>query len=139
MGSNLVTFENNCILTYLTNLLFLNLTYQGDRRHYRRRDITSSHLTGTNAENRLLCVPLLQAERAWAHAMQLRQEANTEPRKKFHLVSRLKKACSHAHMLLQLCEVNFEHGYFFLYSHYTVSRKKQGRQREPSAKTFRSH
>lgn len=77
---------------------------QGDRRHYRRRDITSSHLTGTNAENRLLYVPLLQAERAWAHAMQLRQEANTEPRKKFHLVSRLKKACAHAQMLLQLCE-----------------------------------
>nr|XP_026488420.1 signal recognition particle subunit SRP68 [Vanessa tameamea] len=77
---------------------------QGDRRHYRRRDVTATHLTATNAENRLLCVPLLQAERAWAHAMQLRQEANTEPRKKFHLVSRLKKACAHAHLLLQLCE-----------------------------------
>ncbi|XP_037293613.1 signal recognition particle subunit SRP68 isoform X2 [Manduca sexta] len=77
---------------------------QGDRRHYRRRDVTTTHLTGTNAENRLLYIPLLQAERAWAHAMQLRQEANTEPRKKFHLVSRLKKAYSHAQMLLQLCE-----------------------------------
>lgn len=53
-------------------------------------------------------MPLLLAERAWAHAMQLRQEANTEPRKKFHLISRLKKACSHAHMLLQLCEVGSE-------------------------------
>ncbi|RVE44468.1 hypothetical protein evm_010872 [Chilo suppressalis] len=77
---------------------------QGDRRHYRRRDVTTTHLTVPSAENRLLCVPLLQAERAWAHAMQLRQEANTEPRKKFHLVSRLKKACSHAQTLLQLCE-----------------------------------
>ncbi|KAJ2945925.1 hypothetical protein O0L34_g4840 [Tuta absoluta] len=77
---------------------------QGDRRHYRRRDVTTTHLTGNNAENRLLCVPLLQAERAWAHAMQLRQEANTEPRKKFHLVSRLRKASAHAQTLLQLCE-----------------------------------
>ncbi|XP_038211841.1 signal recognition particle subunit SRP68-like [Zerene cesonia] len=77
---------------------------QGDRRHYRRKDVTTTHLTTSTSENRLLCVPLLQAERAWAHAMQLRQEANTEPRKKFHLVSRLKKACSHAHLLLQLCE-----------------------------------
>ncbi|KAI5651758.1 RNA-binding signal recognition particle 68 domain-containing protein [Phthorimaea operculella] len=77
---------------------------QGDRRHYRRRDVTTTHLTGNNAESRLLCVPLLQAERAWAHAMQLRQEANTEPRKKFHLVSRLKKASAHAQTLLQLCE-----------------------------------
>ncbi|XP_026750266.2 signal recognition particle subunit SRP68 isoform X1 [Galleria mellonella] len=77
---------------------------QGDRRHYRRRDVTTVHLTAANAENRLLGVPLLQAERAWAHAMQLRQEANTEPRKKFHLIARLKKACSHAQTLLQLCE-----------------------------------
>ncbi|XP_041978514.1 signal recognition particle subunit SRP68 [Aricia agestis] len=77
---------------------------QGDRRHYRRRDVTATHLTGSNAENRLLCIPLLQAERAWAHAMQLRQEANTEPRKKFHLTSRLKKACTHANTLLELCE-----------------------------------
>ncbi|CAH2037740.1 unnamed protein product, partial [Iphiclides podalirius] len=77
---------------------------QGDRRHYRRRDVTAAHLTAANAENRLLCVPLLQAERAWAHAMQLRQEANTEPRKKFHLVARLRKAYAHAQTLLQLCE-----------------------------------
>ncbi|KAL4709872.1 hypothetical protein ACJJTC_003835 [Scirpophaga incertulas] len=77
---------------------------QANRRHYRRRDITANHLTAANAENRLLYVPLLQAERAWAHAMQLRQEANTEPRKKFHLISRLKKACSHAQNLLVLCE-----------------------------------
>ncbi|CAG9786272.1 unnamed protein product [Diatraea saccharalis] len=77
---------------------------QGDRRHYRRRDVTTTHLTATSAENRLLCIPLLQAERAWAHAMQLRQEANTEPRKKFHLIARLKKASSHAQTLLQLSE-----------------------------------
>ncbi|XP_049869055.1 signal recognition particle subunit SRP68 [Pectinophora gossypiella] len=77
---------------------------QGDRRHYRRRDVTTVHLTGTTAESRLLCVPLLQAERAWAFAMQLRQEANTEPRKKFHLISRLKKAYAHAQTLLQLAE-----------------------------------
>ncbi|XP_063362163.1 signal recognition particle subunit SRP68 [Cydia amplana] len=77
---------------------------QGDRRHYRRRDVTTVHVSGPKAEPRLLCVPLLQAERAWAHAMQLRQEANTEPRKKFHLVSRLKKAYAHSQSLLELCE-----------------------------------
>lgn len=93
------------------NVNKLSLCSQGDRRHYRRRDVTTTHLTANNAENRLLCIPLLQAERAWAHAMQLRQEANTEPRKKFHLVSRLKKAFSHAQMLLQLCEVTY---YFLL-------------------------
>lgn len=45
------------------------------------------------------------AERAWSYAMQLRVEANTEPRKKFHLVSRLRKAASYAIQLQKLCEV----------------------------------
>lgn len=45
------------------------------------------------------------AERAWSYAMQLRVEANTEPRKKFHLVSRLRKAASYALQLQKLCEV----------------------------------
>jgi signal recognition particle subunit SRP68 len=37
--------------------------------------------------------------------MQLRQEANTEPRKKFHLISRLRKASTYALQLQTLCEV----------------------------------
>lgn len=51
------------------------------------------------------------AERAWSYAMQLRQEANTEPRKKFHLISRLRKATVNALQLQTLCEVTF----MFLY------------------------
>lgn len=47
----------------------------------------------------------MQAERAWGHAMQLRQEANTEPRKRFHLVQRLRKATVYALQLQKLCEV----------------------------------
>jgi signal recognition particle subunit SRP68 len=49
----------------------------------------------------------MMAERAWSYAMQLRQEANTEPRKKFHLISRLQKATTHALQLQTLCEVTF--------------------------------
>jgi len=48
----------------------------------------------------------MMAERAWSYAMQLRQESNTEPRKKFHLVSRLRKATSYALHLQTLCEVS---------------------------------
>lgn len=44
------------------------------------------------------------AERAWGYAMQLRQESNTEPRKRFHLVSRLRKATSFALHLQHLCD-----------------------------------
>ncbi|GLG95273.1 Signal recognition particle subunit SRP68 [Gryllus bimaculatus] len=46
----------------------------------------------------------MMAERAWGYAMQLRQESNTEPRKKFHLVSRLRKAASYSLQLQKLCE-----------------------------------
>lgn len=41
------------------------------------------------------------AERAWAFAMQLKQEANSEPRKRFHLIERLRKAVKHAGELAQ--------------------------------------
>jgi len=54
---------------------------------------------------RAVYIPLMLAERAWSYAMQLRVEANTEPRKKFHLVSRLRKASSYALQLQKLCEV----------------------------------
>nr|CAD7264171.1 unnamed protein product [Timema shepardi] len=53
---------------------------------------------------RYLYIPLMMSERAWSYAMQLRQEANTEPRKKFHLVSRLRKATTYALQLQSLCE-----------------------------------
>lgn len=52
---------------------------------------------------RSLLIPLMMAERAWGYAMQLRQEANTEPRKKFHLVSRMRKAATHALALEEIC------------------------------------
>lgn len=38
--------------------------------------------------------------------MQLKQEANTEPRKRFHLLARLRKAVKHAEELERLCESN---------------------------------
>lgn len=55
---------------------------------------------------RFLYIPLVMAERAWSYAMQLKQEANTEPRKKFHLMSRLKKAARVAVELERLCEID---------------------------------
>jgi len=48
-------------------------------------------------------LPLIDAERAWAYAMQLKSEANTEPRKRFHMISRLRKAVQHANTLDRLC------------------------------------
>ena len=53
--------------------------------------------------DRFLLLPLIDAERAWAYAMQLKSEANTEPRKRFHMISRLRKAVQHADALDRLC------------------------------------
>ena len=55
-------------------------------------------------DRRFLLLELVNAERAWSYAMQLKQEANTEPRKRFHLTSRLRKAVKHALQLERLCE-----------------------------------
>ncbi|KAL7288721.1 hypothetical protein TKK_0017446 [Trichogramma kaykai] len=73
---------------------------QGDRRHFKRRDVLPAMVT----DDKFLQIPLTLSERAWAYAMQLRQESNTEPRKRFHLVSRLRKAGSYANELHQLIE-----------------------------------
>ena len=45
----------------------------------------------------------MDAERAWAQAMQLKSEANTEHRKRFHMISRMRKAVQHADHLAILC------------------------------------
>ena len=37
-------------------------------------------------------------------SMELKQAANTEPRKRFHLLRRLKRAFKHASELSKLCE-----------------------------------
>ncbi|XP_974448.1 signal recognition particle subunit SRP68 [Tribolium castaneum] len=77
---------------------------QGDRRHFKKRDVTDSHITDKKADERYLEIPLMLSERCWAYAMQLRQEANTEPRKKFHLIQKLRKACVYALQLEELCQ-----------------------------------
>lgn len=74
---------------------------QGDRRHFKRRDVIAAMVE----DDKFLQVPLTMAERAWSYAMQLRTEYNTEPRKKFHLISRLRKAAAYSLQLEELIEV----------------------------------
>lgn len=52
---------------------------------------------------RLLYIPLMGAERCWAYAMQLKQESSTEPRKKFHMARKFRKAVFWAVKLRDLC------------------------------------
>ncbi|XP_041364643.1 signal recognition particle subunit SRP68-like [Gigantopelta aegis] len=53
---------------------------------------------------RYLHLPLFCAERTWAYAMELKSEANTELRKKYHMLSRMKKAVEYSEELAVLCE-----------------------------------
>ncbi|CAD7006680.1 signal recognition particle subunit SRP68 [Ceratitis capitata] len=76
---------------------------QGDKRHFKRRDVTLVQLTGKRADERFIHIPLISAERAWSYAMQLKQEANTEPRKRFHMINKLRRACFYALQLQELC------------------------------------
>uniref|UniRef100_A0A8D2LLR8 Signal recognition particle subunit SRP68 n=2 Tax=Varanus komodoensis TaxID=61221 RepID=A0A8D2LLR8_VARKO len=74
----------------------------GNRHKFTGKKVTEELLS----DNRYLLLLLMDAERAWSYAMQLKQEANTEPRKRFHLLSRLRKAVKHAEELERLCESN---------------------------------
>ncbi|KAG7486571.1 signal recognition particle subunit SRP68 [Solea senegalensis] len=72
----------------------------GNRHKFVGKKITVEMLS----DSRYLLLVLMEAERAWSYAMQLKQEANTEPRKRFHLMSRLRKAAKHSEKLEKLCE-----------------------------------
>ena len=50
-----------------------------------------------------LYIPLICAERSWAYAMQCKQEASTETRRKFHMIRRLRKAVYWSTKLRDLC------------------------------------
>ncbi|XP_020309701.1 signal recognition particle subunit SRP68 isoform X1 [Oncorhynchus kisutch] len=77
----------------------------GNRHKFTGKKVTVEMLSDNRyADNRYLLLVLMEAERAWSYAMQLKQEANTEPRKRFHLLSRLRKAAKHGERLEKLCE-----------------------------------
>ncbi|KAK1162373.1 signal recognition particle subunit SRP68 [Acipenser oxyrinchus oxyrinchus] len=74
----------------------------GNRHKFTGKKVTPEMLS----DSRYLLLVLMGAERAWSYSMQLKQEANTEPRKRFHLLSRLRKAAKHGEELERLCESN---------------------------------
>ncbi|XP_013986884.1 signal recognition particle subunit SRP68 isoform X2 [Salmo salar] len=77
----------------------------GNRHKFTGKKMTVDMLSDNRySDNRYLLLVLMEAERAWSYAMQLKQEANTEPRKRFHLLSRLRKAAKHGERLEKLCE-----------------------------------
>ena len=73
---------------------------QGKGNRVTPKKITKAVLT----DERFILMKLFESERAWAHAMQLKSESNTEPRKVYHMRSRLKKAVDRANELWELCK-----------------------------------
>jgi len=72
---------------------------QGEKKKFNKKDVTESILK----DEKHLHIPLITAERAWAYYMQLKFESNAEPRKKFHMVNRLRKAKKYADQLDAIC------------------------------------
>ena len=72
---------------------------QGEKRKFNKKDVTETLLK----DEKHLHIPLITSERAWAYYMQLKFEANAEPRKKFHMINRLRKAKKYADQLDALC------------------------------------
>lgn len=74
----------------------------GNTRRFQKKEVTVDDLN----DAKFLLIPLFQAERAWAYSMQLKQEANTDPRKRFHLLNRLRKAVKYSNELELLSQSN---------------------------------
>ena len=83
---------------------------QGEKKRFVKKEVTPEILEAAvnsnsevAAEAKHLQIPLMSTERAWAYAMQLKFEMNTEPRKKYHMINRLRKAKVYAEQLEKLC------------------------------------
>lgn len=44
---------------------------QGDKRHFKKREVNVTHLESKNSNEKFIHIPLMLAERAWAYAMQV--------------------------------------------------------------------
>lgn len=58
---------------------------QGEKKKYHKKLVDAEIAA---KDEKTLQIPLMTAERAWAYAMQLKFETNTEPRKRFHMLNR---------------------------------------------------
>ncbi|KAI8909475.1 hypothetical protein DFJ77DRAFT_124444 [Powellomyces hirtus] len=76
-------------------------TQSAPRRKFEKKEVTSE----SASSEKHLQILLFMAERNWAYSMELRQEVRDEPRKRPHLVKRLKRAVQTAQQLQKVCNV----------------------------------
>eukprot|EP00050_Salpingoeca_kvevrii_P017301 m.63830 g.63830 ORF g.63830 m.63830 type:complete len:608 (-) comp7484_c0_seq1:48-1871(-) len=82
------------------------LNFTSGKHRYTKRVVTVDKVT----EARFLHIPMMLAERAWAYALELKQEVDERPRCKFSSMGRLRKAAVHAHQLYDLVHPSDEDG-----------------------------
>ena len=74
---------------------------------YHAKPITAQMLFDTKRSSKesikYLSILLIAAERSWSYAMQLKQDAAQEPRKKYHMVRKFRSACVWADALREIC------------------------------------
>eukprot|EP00039_Didymoeca_costata_P019492 m.337748 g.337748 ORF g.337748 m.337748 type:complete len:607 (-) comp18223_c0_seq1:172-1992(-) len=76
------------------------LNFTSGKKGYTKKKVTAEKVL----EEKYLYIPLVQAERAWAYHMQLKEESKMDDRKKFHALQRIKKAREHAKELKNVVE-----------------------------------
>lgn len=75
------------------------LNFKHGKKRYVKRELDVDAVT----DERFLHIPLVNAERGWSYAMQLKDEMVDFPRKKHHMIQRMSKAASSAYELQKLC------------------------------------
>lgn len=89
------------------SISFVQSTGNRNKSVFQMKKVTNQMVVDASSNKkdplRYLLSILFSAERCWAFAMALKQEANTEHRKKFHLIRRLKKAVVFSRVLQNLC------------------------------------
>ena len=79
--------------------------YKANRMSHGRGRYQKRTLEVSMVDNEaFLLIPLMMSERAWSYAMELKRDAGNEPRKRAHMIRRLKKATVHATELVNLCD-----------------------------------
>ena len=72
--------------------LYKSLKLSHGRGKYQKKALDA----GMVSDEKYLLIPLMTAERAWSYAMELKRDASKDPRKRAHMIRRLKKATIHA-------------------------------------------
>ena len=89
----------SCSNAFLARM-YKALNFSHGRGKYQKRALSPEVVADANH----LMIPLISAERAWSYAMELKTGAGNDPRKRSHMIRRLRKATVHASELVALCK-----------------------------------